>query len=144
LVVVVVLTRGVNCLDQRSNRERLQGKLADIKLRGGDTLLLEAERSFLNNHRNDSNFSVIHEIADYSVLGRYRLWRMLFVCLLALGMVIVSTFNIVDLLTAAFVVSCIYILTKCISMDCAMNAIKVCHNAESRKDEAHCFAHCHV
>lgn len=58
------------------------------------------------------------------MLGRYRLWRMVFVCLIALAMVVVSTVELIDLFSAALVATCVYILTKCITMNSALDSVK--------------------
>jgi di/tricarboxylate transporter len=46
------------------NGERLQGKLGDIRLRPGDTLLLEAHTSFLEERRVSRDFYLVSDIPD--------------------------------------------------------------------------------
>ncbi|MFN8641315.1 MAG: SLC13 family permease [Candidatus Binatia bacterium] len=44
------------------NGERLGGKIGDIHLRAGDTLLLECQPAFLAAYRNDRSFALVSEV----------------------------------------------------------------------------------
>lgn len=44
------------------NGERLQGKIGDIELRVGDTLLLEAPNAFVEQHRNSRDFFLVSRV----------------------------------------------------------------------------------
>jgi di/tricarboxylate transporter len=46
--------------------ERLRGKIGDIVLRGGDTLLLEAHPSFAERHRNSRDFFLVGRLENSS------------------------------------------------------------------------------
>ena len=46
--------------------ERISGKIGDIVLRAGDTLLLEAHPSFLNQHRNSRDFFLVSRLENSS------------------------------------------------------------------------------
>jgi di/tricarboxylate transporter len=46
------------------NGERLPGKIGDIELRTGDTLLLEAHPSFVEQNRNSRDFFLVSELQD--------------------------------------------------------------------------------
>ncbi|HUP63751.1 MAG TPA: SLC13 family permease, partial [Thermoanaerobaculia bacterium] len=45
------------------NGQRLKGKLGDIVIRAGDTLLLEAHNRFLERHRNDQDFLLVSRVS---------------------------------------------------------------------------------
>ena len=53
--VVIAVARG---------GERVSGKIGDIELQVGDTLLLEAPRSFVEQHKNSRDFFLMSEVAD--------------------------------------------------------------------------------
>lgn len=44
------------------NGERVQGKIGDIELRPGDTLLLQAHRDFVQRHRNNRDFLLVSAV----------------------------------------------------------------------------------
>ncbi|MCR4411054.1 MAG: SLC13 family permease [Thermoguttaceae bacterium] len=44
--------------------ERIRGKIGDIVLRAGDTLLLEAHPSFVNQHRNSRHFFLVSRLEN--------------------------------------------------------------------------------
>ncbi|MBL9081619.1 MAG: SLC13 family permease [Planctomycetales bacterium] len=46
------------------NGERLPGKIGDIEVTTGDTLLLEAHPSFVNQHRNSRDFFLVSQLQD--------------------------------------------------------------------------------
>ncbi len=46
------------------NGERLQGKIGDIVLRAGDTLLLQTSVGFVRAHRNNPDFYLVGELED--------------------------------------------------------------------------------
>jgi di/tricarboxylate transporter len=48
------------------NGERLGGKIGDIVIQPGDTLLLEARPSFLEKQRNSRDFFLVSQVEDSS------------------------------------------------------------------------------
>lgn len=46
------------------NGERLKGKIGDIVLRAGDTLLLQTSASFMRAHRNNPDFYLVSEVGE--------------------------------------------------------------------------------
>lgn len=42
--------------------EHVKEKIADIVLKGGDTLLIEASEEFVELHEHDSNFALLNEV----------------------------------------------------------------------------------
>jgi di/tricarboxylate transporter len=94
------------------NGERVQGKIGDIRLRPGDTLLLRAAPGFLRAHHNSSDFYLISEIAD-SEPPRYD--RSLVALGVLAALILVVTFNWLPIAIAAFLAAGVLILTRCVS-----------------------------
>ncbi|MHC4990654.1 MAG: SLC13 family permease [Planctomycetota bacterium] len=90
--------------------ERVRGKIGDIVLRAGDTLLLEAPRGFGRQHRNSLAFYLVSERPEAPAPR----WGLAWVAigLLALLVVLISA-RLLDTMTAALVVAMLMILTRC-------------------------------
>jgi di/tricarboxylate transporter len=92
------------------NGERLRGKVGDIQLRAGDTLLLEARPSFFRIRRNSRDFLLIHELQGTSVPRHDRVW----VALAILGfMVMAAASGIVSMFEAALVAAACMVISRC-------------------------------
>lgn len=68
---------------------RLEGKIGDIKLRQGDTLLLEAEPGFAKRHRHSPDFHLVSELEGTAGLRHERAW--IAVAILAALVLVMST-----------------------------------------------------
>ena len=90
--------------------ERLQGKIGDITVRVGDTLLLEAPSSFLEQHRNSRDFFLISQIDGYTPLRHERSW--LSIAILA-AMVLLAAMNWLPMVNAALLAAVAMIVTRC-------------------------------
>jgi di/tricarboxylate transporter len=90
--------------------QRLTGKIGDIVLQPGDTLLLEAHADFVKQQRNSNDFFLVSSIAN-SAPPRHDRARIALVILL--GMIGVVTFLNWDMLTAALVAAVAMIATRC-------------------------------
>ena len=102
------------------NGERIHKKIGDIVLEAGDTLLLEASPSFVDQHRNSRDFFLVSRI-DGAVPPRHeRAW-------VALGilaaLVIAAGTGVLSMLNAALIAACLMILTRCISGPMARRSI---------------------
>ena len=100
--------------------ERVAGKIGDIVLRPGDTLLLETDEDFLLAQRNSSHFFLVSGVANSQPVRRHRAWVAL---ALLVGMVVVATIGWLDLLTAAFVVAGLMIVFECCSLTQARQSV---------------------
>jgi len=94
------------------NGERVRGKIGDIRLRPGDTLLLRAAPGFLRAHHNSSDFYLVSEIAD-SEPPRYD--RSLVALGVLAALIVVVTFGWLPIAIAAFLAAGVLILTRCVS-----------------------------
>jgi di/tricarboxylate transporter len=90
--------------------KRINAKIGDVVLQSGDTLLLEAHASFAEEQRNSADFFLVSRVENSSPPRHERAWVAL---LLLLAMVIVVTFEWVDMLTAAMIAGGLMILTRC-------------------------------
>jgi di/tricarboxylate transporter len=102
------------------NGERLRGKVGDVQLRPGDTLLLEARPSFATRQRNSRDFLLVHELQGSSVPRHERAG--LATAILA-GMVVAAAGGIASMFEAALVAAALMILTRCTSSSAARASI---------------------
>ena len=105
------------------NGERITGKIGEIVLRAGDTLLLEAHRRFARNRRNSRDFFLISDVPGSEPRRHDKAWialGILFVMVVAMGFESstgVSIFNAVLLGAGAMG------LTRCLSAEQARRSI---------------------
>lgn len=90
--------------------ERIRAKIGDIVLRPGDTLLLEAHRSFAQRMRNSGDFFLVSNIENSAPL---RHERSLIAVLILLAMIGVVTAGWFDMVTAALLAGAAMILGQC-------------------------------
>ncbi|MGD8495567.1 MAG: SLC13 family permease [Gemmatimonadales bacterium] len=90
--------------------QRLPGKVGDITLRVGDTLLLETRPSFLEQHRNSRDFLLVSEVRGHAVPRHDRAW---IAALVLGGMVVAAATGLLSMLEAALVAAGLMIVTRC-------------------------------
>jgi len=100
--------------------ERLRGKIGDIVLEPGDTLLLETDEDFLLRQRNSSHFFLVSGVANSQPVRRDRAWVAL---ALLTTMIAVATLGWLNLLTAAFIAAGLMIAVSCCSVNQARQSI---------------------
>lgn len=94
------------------NGERLSGKIGSIRLQAGDTLLLEANSSFLSQQRISKDFYLVNGIPDSEPLRHEKAP----LAMVILGvMVILASFGFLSMLKAAILASVAMLLTGCCS-----------------------------
>ena len=101
------------------NGERVQGKIGDIELQPGDTLLVEAGPGFAAQNRNRRDFFLMSQVQD-SVTPRHE--RALLAAGIMLGMVGVATAGVLSMLEAALAAACLMVLTRCLTLEGARNS----------------------
>ncbi len=102
------------------NGRRIDKKLGDIVLQGGDTLLLEARPHFVEHHRESRDFYLVSEIADSKPLRHERAG--LAVAILT-AMVTVVALSWVSMLNAALVAAALMVITRCTTSGDALRAV---------------------
>ncbi len=102
------------------NGERLGGKLGDIEIRPGDTLLIESRSSFLDHHRNSRDFLLVSEVRGASVPRHDRAW--IAAGIMAL-MVASATFGLLSMLESSLVAAGLMLATRCLTLDSARSNI---------------------
>lgn len=90
--------------------QRMTGKIGDIVLQPGDTLLLEAHADFVKQQRNSNDFFLVSSVENSSVPRHEKAWAALAILLAMIGVV---TFLNWDILTAALVAAVAMIATGC-------------------------------
>ncbi|MCG5535616.1 SLC13 family permease [Ectothiorhodospira mobilis] len=95
------------------NGQRLHGKIGDITLRPGDTLLVEASSGFLAQHRNRRDFFLMTQIQD-SAAPRHD--RALVALGILIAMVATAASGLLSMLEAALAAAGGMILSGCVGM----------------------------
>ncbi|NQT00584.1 MAG: SLC13 family permease [Planctomycetes bacterium] len=99
---------------------RLTGKVGDIVLRAGDTLLLQAGAHFIRAHRNNSHFLLVGGIDDSRPLRHDKaIWSLILLVVLITLMVS----GVIKIVLAAFLVAGLMVGTRCISASHARRSV---------------------
>lgn len=102
------------------NGRRLAGKIGDIVLEPGDTLLIEADPSFADIHRNSRDFYLVSRVEDSTPPRHERGWVAL---LILAGMIAVAATEIISMLNAAMLAAGLMVLTRCITGPIARRSV---------------------
>ncbi|MCW5774868.1 MAG: SLC13 family permease [Phycisphaeraceae bacterium] len=89
---------------------RLRGKIGDIRLRPGDTLLLEAPQGFAKQYRDSTDFMLVSEAAQTAALRHERAWIAMGI---VLAVVVAISTGWLDPMVAAMAGAGLMILTRC-------------------------------
>jgi di/tricarboxylate transporter len=118
--------------------ERIRGKIGDIVLRAGDTLLLEAHPSFANQHRNSRDFFLVSRLENSSPPSYDRAAISLAILLAMVVLVTISetwpTFTVplgswsfalghITMFKAALIGAALMLLTRCCRIEQARRSI---------------------
>ena len=102
------------------NGERIAGRIGDIVLHGGDTLLVEARTSFVQQQQHNRDFLLVHPLQGAAVPRHSR--AALAVAVLT-GMVVLATTGWLSMLEAALLAGGLMLLTRCTSAASARASI---------------------
>lgn len=102
------------------NGQRLRGKLGNIVLRAGDTLLLETRPAFVDQHRNSRDFYLISSVEDSAPV---RHEKAMVALTILIGMVLVVTFTPVSMLKGALAASLLMVGFRCCTTAAALRNI---------------------
>jgi di/tricarboxylate transporter len=100
--------------------ERLKGRVGDIRMRSGDTLLLQAGPHFQRAYRNNPDFYLVSPVEDSRPLRDDK--AVISVGLLALLVLLMAT-NVVPIVMAAFLIAGLMMITRCISANAARQSL---------------------
>ncbi len=103
------------------NGERVPGKIGEIVMKPGDTLLLQTAPGFLNAHRNSSEFYLVSEIGDSGAPRRNKATTAL--AILA-AMVVCAAVGILPISIAAFLAAGALVVTRCINGSIARRSVE--------------------
>jgi di/tricarboxylate transporter len=103
------------------NGERLPGKIGDIRLQAGDTLLLETHPNFLERQRVSSDFYLVSDLPDSEPLRHEKAPIALLTLLL---MVLLAGLGWLSMLKAAVLAAIIMLATGCCSPTRALQSIE--------------------
>lgn len=92
------------------NGQRIQGKIGDIELLPGDTLLLEAPPSFVELQRNSRHFFLVSQVEDSTPPRHEQAW---IARVILLAMVSLVAFGAMSMLKAAMLSAGLMILMRC-------------------------------
>ena len=100
--------------------ERLKGRLGEITLEPGDTLLVEAQKGFLMRYRNSREFLLVSKLASSDASDQSKAkWSMLIFSL----MVLISAIGVLNIFESALLAAGVMLLTRCISFEDAGKSI---------------------
>lgn len=102
------------------NGERLLGKIGDIRLNAGDTLLLEARPNFLEQQRNSRDFYLVSRLERTTSFNSS---RAPLAVVIMLGLVASVSFGILSMLQAALSAAAATVVGRCTSASVARRAI---------------------
>ena len=115
---------GATVLAIRHRGELMRDKVANTVLRAGDTLLIEVEKDHLPNLqqlelRGRNTFLIVTEVD----LPAYRTDKMLTVVMTMIGVILLASLNLMPIMMAAIIGSMFLVVTRCITMEEAYQAI---------------------
>ncbi|MCA9043899.1 MAG: SLC13 family permease, partial [Planctomycetaceae bacterium] len=93
------------------NGERISGKMGDIVLNSGDTLLLEASPNFADVQRNSRDFYLVSKVENSTPLRRERAW---IAQIILVSLIVFVTIVGIDILPAAALAAAAMVCTGCV------------------------------
>lgn len=94
----------------RRQGQQIPGKLGEIRLRPGDTLLLEAEPGFASRFGSSNDFYLVNERFTPASLRHERAWVALAILALLVALI---TFGVMPPMTAAMLAAGLMVVTRC-------------------------------
>jgi di/tricarboxylate transporter len=103
------------------NGDRVQGKIGDIRLRPGDTLLLETHPRFIERQRISNDFYLVSDLPDSEPLRHEKAPIALLILLL---MVVLAGVGWLSMLKAAVLAAMLMLVTGCCAPTRALQSIE--------------------
>jgi di/tricarboxylate transporter len=101
--------------------ERLEGKLGDVRLRAGDTLLVETDQNFVERQKYNREFLLVSSLQD-SAPPDFARAPLAFAILV--GMLLVASLEWVPLFQASFIAAGLMVATGCVTLSVARRSIE--------------------
>lgn len=114
-------TYGAAIVAVHRSGHRVERKIGEIRMRPGDTLLLQTGPHFERAYRNDPAFHLISSVRDWRPLRRDRAW---IAGLLLLALIVLMSTGIVDILVSATLIAVLMIVFGCVSTGDARRSIE--------------------
>ena len=105
------------------NGEPMTGRIGDIVLRPGDTLLLETTRRFLRQQRNSHDFFLVSGVPDSQPIRHDRAWIALAILAVMVAVVAAEQITGIGIFHAALVAAVLMGLTRCLSAEQARRSV---------------------
>ncbi len=102
------------------NAQRVPGKIGEIVLEAGDTLLLQTAPGFIRAHRNSPDFYLVSELPDSEAPRHDRAWIAIAILL---AMVVAAGTGVYPISIAAFLAAGMLIATRCINGRIARSSV---------------------
>jgi di/tricarboxylate transporter len=100
---------------------RLEGKIGEVKLRAGDTMLIEADHSFVERQKYNRDFLLVSALQDSSPPD---FARAPLAFLILVGMLVLATLEWIPLFQASFIAAGLMIATRCVTLNVARRSIE--------------------
>jgi len=100
---------------------RLEGKLGDVRLRPGDTLLVETDQGFVERHKYNRDFLLVSSLQDSSPPD---FARAPFAFLILVAMLLVAGFEWIPLFQASFIAAGVMMASGCVTLNAARRSIE--------------------
>lgn len=100
---------------------RLAGKLGDVTLEPGDTLLVEADQGFVTRHKYNRDFLLVSRLQDSA---RPNFARAPLAFAILLGMLAVSAVEWIPLFQASFIAAGLMVATGCVNLHIARRSVE--------------------
>jgi di/tricarboxylate transporter len=105
------------------NGERIQGKIGDIVLKPGDTLLLETHRRFLRNRRNSRDFFLISDVPGSSPRRHDKAGIAIGIMLVMIAAIALEQYTRVSVFNAGLLAAAAMGITGCLSAEQARRSV---------------------
>jgi di/tricarboxylate transporter len=105
------------------NGERIQGRIGDIVLKPGDTLLLETHRRFLRHRRNSRDFFLISDVPGSSPRRHDKAGIAIAIMLAMVAAIALEQYTRISVFNAALLAAGAMGLTRCLSAEQARRSI---------------------
>jgi di/tricarboxylate transporter len=100
---------------------RLDSKLGDVRLRAGDTLLVEADHGFVERHRYSRDFLLVSSLRDSTPPDFQRAPVALAILL---AMVVVAAMEWLSLFEASFLAAGLMVATRCVPLSVGRRSVE--------------------